>query len=71
MTGYAIAEEISRNGGHGDNYTEKVIKRNGGWGTGFYPPIFLDRKDAVEYIDKMKNKYGKCIVEFEIRGANE
>lgn len=52
---FGIAEKQSVCYGHGDNGSELKICKMGAYGSGDFPPIFLDEEKAAEWINNNKS----------------
>lgn len=50
---YCIATKVSQTYGHGDSGDELMIRRQGGYGSGEFPPLFPLRGQAEEYLEGM------------------
>ena len=62
---YTIATLKNECYGHGDYGNELKICREGAYGAGSFPPIFLNEQLAQEYLDSLKWNHDKRIVELE------
>lgn len=51
---YTIGIKSSECYGHGDYGTETKICKDGVYGSGSYPPCFIDRTEAEKYLKKMR-----------------
>jgi hypothetical protein len=67
MKGYIIATEVSECYGHGDYGKELAMKQENAYHTkGTFPPIFLKKDSAAEYLSSLQWKLDKTIEEVEI-----
>ena len=64
MKAYTIARKTSEVYGHGDFGTELKIEKMGGRGSGEFPPIFFNQKEAI----KFNQSVGGIVVPVDIRG---
>lgn len=62
---YTIGTEVSQTYGHGDCGSQTMIQREGFYGSGDFPPCFLTRKFAENYLAEKKTLFGR-IVELEL-----
>jgi hypothetical protein len=63
---YTIAEETHECYGHGDYGTELRICKQGGYGTGNFPPLFKTKEKAQEYIKNLKYSTIQKVVEMDL-----
>jgi hypothetical protein len=63
---YTIATLKRECFGHGDYCNELKICQKGPYGTGPFPPVFLNRQLAQDYLDSLRWNHDKQIVELEL-----
>lgn len=68
---FTIGTDTRSCGGHGDNYSETVIKAEGSYGCGPFPPCFYTRKDAEDYIKTQVFKAELRVVELRLLTLEE
>lgn len=64
---YTIANETRECYGHGDYGSELKICRHGPYGTGGFPPAFTTREAAEVYLNGLEVRFGKIVVELDLR----
>lgn len=56
-TVYGLAVTESQTYGHGDYGSEEIIKREGSYGTGEFPPLFQSMDSARQWLGNRKEKW--------------
>ena len=50
----------------GGHYYDLVIEKDGGYGTGDFPPLFHTQEAANKYLQSMDRHYDKAVVEITV-----